>query len=997
MKKGRVTSLICAALVGASMLAVLPAAEAYDSNAGVVINEVCTGNNGKNGNLTDVVDTKGEYCDWVELYNPSESDADLTGLYITDDENDLTQAQIPDGTVIPSKGYLIIYCGKNIDTAAYPNIVAAKFGLSASGETLILSDGTNEYSRVTVPEMKKDLTYAAVPSGSDAFALCYPTPNADNTEDMMLKEPDAPVFSRDSGAFKDSFELTITAPEGAKIYYTTDGSDPTSESTKYTDPITVVDRTSEPNVLAAMDKSLFSDRYGSGAPTVKVDKATVIKAIAVKDGLASAVITKSYFVGITNETYSNVAIMSIVTDSDNLFDPDTGIYMLKNVNNKGKEWERPVHIDFIENDTAVLSQDCGMRIQGGYSRSDYQKSLRFYARKDYGADKFDYPLLGELYSRDGEGRVVDSFEKFVLRNGGNDANYVKFKDSMLQKLVSEMDISTQAGRPCVAFINGEYWGLYTMQEDYTDDYVKSHYDVKKKNVVIVKPDSLNNNKPKVDEGEDEDIELWNNAVNWVKTADLSDNEQYEYFKTLFDVKNLADYFAVETYITNEDWSGKNWCVWRSRDADENNSDYADQKWRFMLYDTEMGAYLWGNNGESPQNNKLMQIYDSGKSQWEPVSMLVYKALQNPDFKDLFKESMRETAQKYDKEIVKSALASYKASYYPNLKKYFDRFPTGSAMWSADQCIGWMEDFFYGKGSLPARQDYYEMMLRTLDLTQLYNSLDRSSIDATKLSEIDSTYKKMYNGAKRTSTSYSSQIKYAKNLEYALADAGVLDFYTLPDNFAADVSGNTITLNWDSVPDADGYIINMYRSGESEPIATYDLGADDTSKIITDVEIGKYDFGITTFKNYSNANNETITVGGKEFMPLIGIVVDEQEITTEPTTDPDPTTDPEPTTTDEPTTVDEPTTTGDIEPTTASPSSETTTAGTTAAESTTSKSGNTTAAASTTASGNSGTGSSSTTSSIPDKPINTGAGTSAGLAVFMAAAAIGAVALKRRKK
>lgn len=868
MKK-KVLSFICASALCASILSAFPSS-AYNTADGIVINEVCTGNEGGNSNLTDVIDSKGKYCDWIELYNPSDHESDLTGLYITDDDTDLTQAKIPDGTKIASKGYLIIYCGKNIVDSDYPGIVSAKFGLSADGEKLILSDGTNAVDTFEVPGLNKDMTWARFPSGGKDAFLSYPTPGSENTESALVKAIDSPTFSRKSGAFTDSFELTISAVDGAKIYYTTDGSTPTESSTEYTGAITVKNRTSEPNVLAAMDKSLFSDRYGSGRPTVNVDKATVIRAIAVKDGQVSAASTASYFVGITNKTYSDVAIMSIVTDNDNLFDPATGIYMLQNVNNRGKEWERPVHIDFIENNTAVLSQDCGMRIQGGYSRTDYQKSLRFYARESYGEDKFNYPLIPNLTSRDGEGRVIDSFEKFVLRNGGNDANYVKFKDTMLQSMVSEMDFATQSGRPCIAFINGEYWGLYTLQEDYTDDYVKSHYDVKKKNVVIIKPDSQNNNVPKVDEGEDEDITLWTDTISWINSCDLTDEKQYEQFKTMFDVNNLADYFAVETYITNEDWCGKNWSVWRSREADSNNPDYTDCKWRFMLYDTEMGAYLWGNKGESPQNNKLIQIYEAGKKYNDPIAVILYKAMQNSEFKNMLKESMKEAAEKYDKEIYKSVLESYKASYYPNLQKYFDRFPTGSGMWSADQCIGWMNDFFLGTNSLPARQDYYETMLRTVDLFQIYDRMDTSKIPSDKLNTIKSAYNKANSYVTRTGTSASTQKKYLDALEEALADADLI-LPTAEFNYTVDISGIDLNDN-----------INITIKSTDTNKTVYSADVKEGNHVIYSLETGKYELTASSSKCTPRTYQVTIGEGQTSLdvsIHLIGDINGDGKITT----------------------------------------------------------------------------------------------------------------------
>ena len=74
-----------------------------------------------------------------------------------------------------------------------------------------------------------------------------------------------PEFSVDSGAVNGGTEVTITcATEGAKIYYTTDGTEPTAESTEYTEAISIT-------------------------------KAVTLKAIAVKDGMNDSVVASASY------------------------------------------------------------------------------------------------------------------------------------------------------------------------------------------------------------------------------------------------------------------------------------------------------------------------------------------------------------------------------------------------------------------------------------------------------------------------------------------------------------------------------------------------------------------------------------------------------------------------------------------------------------------------------------------------------------------------------
>lgn len=781
-----------------SFSAFLTSAESAD----VVINEVCLGNEGANGNLTDVkaeYEKKGavvtELCDWIELYNPTGAAIDVSGYQLKKTDLDTTSStKAVNGTaIVPARGYLVIYCNKNLDDTMVNSKPYIKMNLSGDGLDLDFQTADSvSVNKLTVPSLEDDTTYSRIPDGSSSCKAVYPTPGKSNNnaqEIPAVPAPSAPVFSKESGAFKDGFSLTISASSGTQIYYTTDGSTPTTASQKYTGAINVVDRSNEDNVLSAISKELLTDKDhrggGSNAPTVKVDKATVIRAIAVNNGGSSEVVTKSYFVGKTNETYAGVPIMSIVTDADNLFDDEIGIYLQKNCTNKGKEWERPVHIDYIKNNKAVLSQNCGIRIQGGYSRGEYQKSLRLYAKKDYGEKSFDYDFF-DGKAKNTEGKSITSFKKITLRNGGNDANYVKYKDSLLQNCVLDRNFSKQASVPCIAFINGEYWGIYTMQEDYNDDYVQSHFGVDKDNVVMIKPDTSNNNKPKVEEGNDEDVELWNDFVKYVDNSskDFSKKADYEEISKMIDLDSFADYVAVETYISNEDWPWKNWEVWRSRTVDtEAGGKYSDGKWRFMLYDVEMGAFLWGNSGESSENDKLYQTYNGGRYSGSPIQVLVYKLMQNPDFAQKVFDNIIDLAEdSYEPSRVETIMKQLHDLYYPNLQRYFDRFPTGAGMWSADQCEEWINTFFHGYSNgwkfYPERDYYADYMVKfnqlvvkcesftdedfTSDSYDMISALDKlkSLLDSTKSSYLDKTsaYNKLVAEYDKISLTKRGQVK-----------------------------------------------------------------------------------------------------------------------------------------------------------------------------------------------------------------------------------------------
>ena len=109
--------------------------------------------------------------------------------------------------------------------------------------------------------------------------------------------------------------------------------------------------------------------------------------------------------------------MRIIEASGESIENETARQLDANYKQRGKEWERNCHIELNEisaegNVTNALSQDCGIRIQGNYSRSDLQKGFRLYARKKYGEKKFKYEVFEGLKNASDE--TIDSFKTLTL-------------------------------------------------------------------------------------------------------------------------------------------------------------------------------------------------------------------------------------------------------------------------------------------------------------------------------------------------------------------------------------------------------------------------------------------------------------------------------------------------------------------------------------------------------------------------------------------------------
>lgn len=586
----------------------------------VRINEICASNS------SCLIASDGSSPDWVELYNFSSEDIDMSGMGLSDGKKNRYKFIFPDGCIIPAGGSILVMCdGKNVTSG---DELHASFNLSAQGETVYLTmpDSGKDISVVTFPAIDTDITYGRFKSGSDEYDFLTPTPNEPNDTANRIVNIEEPIFSSDGGFYDSAFELTLSDTYGNTILYTIDGSDPQTSPTaaEYTEPITIYDNTSEPNILSAYENVSWLE--GISAPNEPVDKGIVVRAVCVDgDGNYSKSVTNSYFIGKTAGFYNSLRVMSISTDADNLFDDSKGIFVNSNYYGEGKEWERPCNIQVFENGVPVYSEDVGIRIAGNWSRAYPQKSLTLYARGEYGSSKMRYDFFnGE--ATDMNGASITEFKKVTLRNGGDAYDDVRFRDDLNAYLAKGLDMSVQAKNDYIVFIDGEFWGYYSMQEKLEDNYIEAHYHIDTDNVTTVKNGEY--------EGDEAVYQDYADFFEWAVNADMTDSANYGKFCEKIDVQSLIDFIITESYICNWDSlvNVNNTMLWRANETDDSNP-YADGKWRFMLYDTEYSA---GFNGMEYTYNYIANMDNSGEI--GSMGSLFYNLINNDEFSAQFIKS-----------------------------------------------------------------------------------------------------------------------------------------------------------------------------------------------------------------------------------------------------------------------------------------------------------------------------------------------------------------------
>ena len=540
-------------------------------------------------NAATIVDDDGDFSDWLELYNPGAEAFDLTGCYLSDDPDNPLRWRFPAAT-IPAGGFRLIWASGK-DRAGPAGALHTNFAISAGGEPLLLfaADGTTRLDEAGPRALAADQSSGRLPDGADAWVVFgSATPGASNAAGLLFLAP--PDFAPAPGFYTAPVALALAAADQqAAIRYTLDGSEPTEASPLYLEPLPLDSRDGDPDTIALIPTNFSdpADHYGWRPPRGEVFKINVVRARAFRSGYApSAVTTGSYLIDPDPAGRLLLPVVSVATSPANLFDDAIGIYVpgdtytpgdqaSGNYFQRGDEWERPLHVEFFDlQGTALLAQDAGARIHGGYSRRFPQKTLRLTARAQYGPPRFDCALFEDL--------PYDSYRCFLIRNAGNDWGLTGFRDLALQTMCKDMGFDTQAGRPVVHFINGEYWGLANLRERYDRHYLARVYGVPEDAVALLVENA------ELEEGQESDRDDYLALRSYVTDNDCSEPAHLAAVAERMDLANFIAYNVAEIYLANYDWPGVNIRFWRrTLPAYDPGAPFGhDGRWRWLMYDVD---------------------------------------------------------------------------------------------------------------------------------------------------------------------------------------------------------------------------------------------------------------------------------------------------------------------------------------------------------------------------------------------------------------------------
>jgi len=546
------------------------------------VNEICA-NNG-----TNYADEFGEYDDWIEIYNYGTENIELEGLYFSDDINDPLKFRLDSSVVIMAGGFVVLWADQQPQQGKYH----LNFKLSSSGEHFSIYElSVGLIDLLNFDEQNYNNTYGCQPDGSTNLNyFTTATPNSSNTATGLLDILPKPTITVNTGFYTSLQIVSINeSVSGADIYYTIDGTEPTTSSFLYSSSITV-------------------------------NSNLILRAKAFKSNfIPSSIATKTY---IFNEE-STIPVLFVTSNNTSIF----------------QSFDTPVHTELIDKDgTSVFSINAGSQLHGDNGAA--QKSFKLFFRSMYGNNSVNKKLF--------ESKDISHFKRLIFRAAGNDGTATQssgrahMRDAINSTMAikSGLKFKASAYKAVNVYLNGEYWGIFNMRERIDKYFIEDNYgydaDLPKHIIEYAFGYSGNIH---VTDGEWSDFSA---THQYCEANDLSIQSNFDYVANRFDLDDFTDYWIFETYIGNFDWLSNNISFWRP--------DVSNGKYRWVLWDTDHGiGFPYSSYGDSNWNTLEWSTSTWSGRPWEGArTRIIRNILKNDDYKYYFITRYADMINKYFK-------------------------------------------------------------------------------------------------------------------------------------------------------------------------------------------------------------------------------------------------------------------------------------------------------------------------------------------------------------
>ena len=570
------------------------------------------------------------YTDWVEIFNSGDTAADLSGWGLSDNPEKPWKWQFPDGTTIRPGEYRVILCDKDTEKSRDAELHASFTIGRKSGEVITLTDAEGAvHDRISLPEMKTDISFGRNPEDGGLYCYDPPTPFAANGAGFAGYAA-APSFSAEPGFYDSAQHLRIIVPEGTQVFYTLDGSEPTRKSTPY------------------------------AGETLEITDTAVIRARAFPDGTIRPgdTLTGTFFIHADH----SLPVVSVTVDPNDLWNPKQGMLTVGNgvnkkeglpfkntvyrkVKNSGVKYESYVEM-YDDAGKRIVSQGADISLNGDYSLDMPQKSFKFKAKSKYGEKTFKAKLFPD--------RDYEEYKSFVLRNSGNDCMWTRLQDGFQSRLMDlcGSTVAHQAWKPCAVYLNGQYWGHMNLRER-VDEYMVAQFE----GLDLEGADHLDllqaNSKAK--SGSNTEYKAMIKKIKAGKPA--KKQEDLQYILDNVDVDNYFEFIAFEMFFGNSDIG--NFRVYRL--------NAPESKWKWLINDLDYG--LWNSGFDSPKS----YTKKSGMGQLNYDNTIFRKLLTVPEYKDRYLTIYGEIYRKLTTDTMMEVLEELVKLIEPEMERHWTRW------------------------------------------------------------------------------------------------------------------------------------------------------------------------------------------------------------------------------------------------------------------------------------------------------------------------------------